>query len=53
MQIKTLGIVRGSGLKLGPRNFDLLFTGKVHCLERWRGIIKQGDRGKGRNVCKA
>ena len=52
MQIKT-GMVRSSGLKLGPRDFDLLVTGKVHCLERWRGVIKQGDQGKGGDVWEA
>jgi len=46
-----LGMVRNSGLKLGLRDFGLLVTGKVHCLERWRGIIEQGDRGKGRKMC--
>jgi hypothetical protein len=48
MQIKMFSMVRSSGLKWGPRDFDVLVPGKMHFLERWRGIIKQVDRGKWR-----
>jgi hypothetical protein len=46
MRIKILGMVRSSGLKLGSRDFDVQFPGKVHFFERWRGLIKQVDGGK-------
>ena len=53
MRIKTLGVVRSSGLNLGPLDFDWLATGNVHSLEKWRGIIKQGEWGGGRNEWEA